>query len=114
MAFVCSLLDYCFTAKNNILRWRHELIHLHVMPLFLHDKEVITETEKEKMETMENDGENYMEYLIDEIIVPSLEGNDLKKFGGFVDQLANSSFIPDTSYVDKLSMLKVNAAIYFM
>ena len=80
-----SHLDYCSDAKKRIQKYYVELSNLPINSILgqLYAKEVITHREKKKIETIQMDDKR-IEYLLDDIIIPSLTNNVTVKLERFL------------------------------
>ena len=83
--------EYCSVAKENITKYYVELTNVRVdsMVTQLYAKKVITEKEKEMIDTLHLKSKK-MEYLLDSVIIPSLANKVAIKFEGFLEVMKKS------------------------
>lgn len=106
---LCKLIDYSVnfkTAMDYIRSQYTELIHLNINTDVIPDlykEQVITLNEKKEIQRKEM--EKRMEYLLDNIIIPSLEAKSGQKYIGLVRVMNRSD---DSSLKDVASKLALN------
>ena len=106
---LCKLIDYSVnfkTAINYIRSQYTELIHLNINTDVIPDlykEKVITLNEKKEIQRREM--EKRMEYLLDDIIIPSLEAKSGQKYIGLVRVMNRSD---DSLLKDVASKLALN------
>ena len=94
LTVLCKLIDYSVnftTALYYIKSHYRELIHVNIntdVIRDLYETEIITLKEKKEMQRKEM--ENRMEYLLDDIISPSLEAKSGLKYIGIVQVMSRS------------------------
>ena len=105
MTFVCSLLDYCTKAMKIIKENYNELRHLPFDPMLplLFAEDVITMSEELRIENLPTSSQR-MKYLLDHIIMPSLQANVTVKFKSFLEVMEESEDLLLTDMAEKLSM----------
>ena len=105
MTSVYSLLDYCSNAMKIIKENYFELLHLPIdsMLPWLFAYNVITVRERQKIETLPTSNQK-MEYLLDDIIMLSLQVNVTEKFEIFLEVMEESDDLLLTDMAKKLSM----------
>ena len=83
--------EYCSVAKENITKYYAQLTNIHVDSMLaqLYAKRVITEKEKEMIDTLHLKSKK-MEYLLDSVIIPSLANKVPIKFEGFLEVMKKS------------------------
>ena len=98
MTFVCSLLDYCSAALEIVQSNYVELTHLPIdsMLPWLFVQNVITQSHSEMIQTFPLSAQR-MEYILDNIIIPSLHNNVIVKFQAFLEVMKQSD---DSCFID--------------
>ena len=83
--------EYCSVAKENITKYYVELTNVRVDSMLaqLYAKRVITEKEKEMIDTLHLKSKK-MEYFLDSVIIPSLANKVAIKFEGFLEVMKKS------------------------
>ena len=105
MTFVCSLLDYCSDALDIVRNNYDKLTHIPIDPMLslLFAKEVITLQEIKMIQSIPL-SRRKMEYLLDAIIIPSLQSNIIVKFQAFLDVMEQSEYAVLKHMAKRLSM----------
>ena len=101
----CSLLAYCSKVKKIIREKYVELTRLPIESILgdLFAKEVITLQQKGMIQSLTSNRQK-MEYLLDNIIIPSLDINIAEKLKGFMEVMEKSDDLILTEMSKKLGM----------
>lgn len=96
----------CSTAKQNIKETYGRMQNINVTALMnsLYNKGVITRRERELMQCVKMEGDRMM-FLLDNIIIPSLEAGEIIKFKRFLEIMEQSNDAVTVSIGKRLGTL---------